>query len=319
MSNRVLRSSVEQRSRLGQLNVAPELWTAILTHLTDLTSVVCFGAAHPLLSCCALERMRDIMMSFEGVGAWAGHRLAFVDEDYRLPLPQATYTEAEWRKYDVENKGLLHSKQFIDVGGNPDADHRDEWLARGGKDYHTASYRSEGEAPIRWERAKFDTFPQYYSDIAHRMDYWRVHKLLDHTEHVVLYRLRAGEYALCNEDKREYVLAQSVAKFNSHSDYSGPFVKASWTLGDTAGFLVACDPWLIGENSGEGRWAGNRICVTTLDLMKDMEGPGEWKDIGLFASDDEFEGDELWGQIDKYVGILFSYGEGDWKDNYRPA
>lgn len=117
---------------------------------------------------------------------------------------------------------------------------------------------------------------------------------------------------LCNETKREYVLAESVARFSSSCKYVGPRVEGSWTLGDTAGFLVACDK----ERLGECRWAGDRILVTTVNFMRDMEGSGEWKNIGMFEGDAGFEGEELWKSINKTVGKLYTYGGRDWKENY---
>ena len=86
---------VDQRPHLGQLNIAVELWGTILSHITDLTSAACFGAARPLLARSALERMQDIMMPIEGTSTWAGHRIALINQTYCPALSKEVYTDSE--------------------------------------------------------------------------------------------------------------------------------------------------------------------------------------------------------------------------------
>ncbi|KZV66981.1 hypothetical protein PENSPDRAFT_736792 [Peniophora sp. CONT] len=313
--------SVDQRCHLGQLDIAPELWSTILAHLTDLTSVACFGAAHHLLARSAFERMRDIQMSLEGVGAWAGQRIALINDTNCPALPKEVYTAAEWTEWKPKKKGCTPYLDWQDAEGHAKHPvHGDEWVER---ESAVRVWRSpfgfddDKDAARRWLIRNRKIDGSQFDSLEHItyvfIDFLRVWRYLEHIENVELWHFPYGDhdYVLCNESKREYVLAESVAVFNGLEEWFEPNIFASWTLGDTAGFLVCRD---VGRKWGRGKgtWAGGRICVTTVENMKAMEGPGEWKDIG------EQEG-QLWKDIRTFLETYFSYGGTSWQKNYDRA
>lgn len=252
-------------------------------------------------------------MSVEGVSAWAGHRIALINDTVHAPLPREVFTATEWVEWDVEERGTLHMLlKWSDVEGGPKHPvHGDEWTQYGGP----LGNRRIKSATVRWERMDPEKHGWRYRSEEERkrdIDYSRVHGYLDYIEHIVIYDFHPPydvDFVLCNENKREYVLAPDVASFNHPCKFDGPDVLASWTLGDTAGFLVCWD--VDGKcGRGEGPWAGDRIRITSFENMEAMEGTEEWTDIGG-------EDAQLWKDIGAFLDRYYSYDGKTWKDNYH--
>lgn len=260
--------------------------------------------------------MRDIQMSLEGVSAWAGHRVALINETFSHRLPRDVYTASEWAEWDPKNTGYDTFSAWNDAEGYSNhPTHGDEWTRRGGTGYRISK---DKDATRRWEirdpdrdldRHGYRSSKKKAKDV----DYTRVWRYLEHVENVEMWCFQDQDgnhkFVLCNESKREYVLARSVAEFNGLDKWLEPDLpECSWTLGDTAGFLVC---WDVGAECGrgEGPWAGDRVIITTMKNMEIMEGSGQWKDIGT-------DGSDLWQGIDAFLKRFFSSGGKSWKENY---
>ncbi|KZV66983.1 hypothetical protein PENSPDRAFT_66817 [Peniophora sp. CONT] len=259
--------------------------------------------------------MRDIQMSVEGVSAWAGHRVALINETYSHMLPRDVYTASEWAEWDPENTGYDDFFDWNNAEGHSEhPTHGDEWTRRGGKAYELSH---DNDARREWEIEDLEHHGyRSTKKKAKDVDYMRVWRYLEHVENVEMWGFQDQDghhkFVLCNESKREYVLARSVAEFNGLNRCLEPDLpECSWTLGDTAGFLVC---WDVGAECGrgEGPWAGDRVIITTMKNMEIMEGSGEWKNIGT-------DGSDLWQGIDAFLKRFFSSGGKSWKENYDRA
>ncbi|KZV66982.1 hypothetical protein PENSPDRAFT_66807 [Peniophora sp. CONT] len=261
--------------------------------------------------------MRDIQMSIEGVSAWAGHRVALINETFCPALPKHVYTASEWAEWNPEENGCAACWVWNDAEGyKKHPTHGYEWVQRRGVSYGSESRSKDSGATRRWENKSLDLHGyRSVQEKAADIDYTRVWKFLNYIENDTLwccFTPDVHDYVLCNETKREYVLARSVAEFNGLDEWYEPdLLYCSWTLGDTAGFLVCFD---VGAKCGrgEGPWAGDRVLITTVENMEGMEGSGEWKDIGTDKG-------ELWKGVNAFIKTFFSYGDRSWKENYDRA
>ncbi|KZV73715.1 hypothetical protein PENSPDRAFT_732750 [Peniophora sp. CONT] len=308
--------SEDQRRTLGRFrNVPLEVINAILTHVTDYTSAACFGATHPLLVLPAFERMRDISCTLSGTSQWASDRITLIEKYLPNPaLPPHVLTEDE--KSEMADLAKADGEpslweEWPEAETNYAApNHGDELRARTENVYY--SFNAD-KADARWTRA----YAKKPMKERRTSDYKRVLKFLKLVEEEPFIKIHAGQYALCNETKREYVTAKDVAQFlrrglgREDVHVTGPFIASSsrWALGDTAGFLAMWD----GDNDngiGVGPWVGDRICVTTLRHMHTMKGTNgddlqAWTHIGGKDSD-------LWKRINNAMGD----GDPDWMKRY---